>query len=133
MTIPSRAEVERLRPVLAACAQRILDEWIQDEDGHDELLGHGGACDLVADAMAEALREAWPEMDIATRWCDVDTHTSLVAALSDGVHSIDIPARVYEHGAGYVWRKIEGVRIEVDDVQVTMVDRDKESFHLYIE
>lgn len=131
--IPSSTDVRDMAPAIAEAAQRVVDEWTQDEDGHDELLGHGGACDLVADAMADAIRDAWPDVEIATQWSDVDTHTSLVAALSDGVHSIDVPARVYETGAGYVWRKIEGAAIGADDVQVILLDRDPDAFHLYVD
>ena len=41
-------EVESIRLELATAAQKIYDEWFQDEEGYDHEVGHGGICHLIA-------------------------------------------------------------------------------------
>lgn len=116
----TRDEMAALSGDLAAAAQTELDAWQQDEDGMDELLGAGGACGLVADAMGRVLSEH--DVTHARIGTDFDGgHEFLVALCEDGVVSVDIPARVYETGAGYVWAKKEGVTLTADDVMISVV------------
>lgn len=117
-TIPGSTAVQAAAGRLVAAAQAVLDDWVQDADGYDEILGHGGACQDVAAAMAETLG-ALGVSDIATLYTGFDGgHVFLVANLADGVFEIDIPPSVYETGAGYVWKKRAGVRLAATDVVV---------------
>lgn len=106
-----------LAPRLAEAAQTVLDEWQQDEEGNDDALGAGGACQDVAAAMAGVLSEAG--IETASIFTEFDGgHVFLMAHLEDGAYAIDIPARAYETGGGDVWTKREGIRLSADDVLV---------------
>ena len=115
-----KAEIEALAGDLVRVAQVELDAWQQDADGMDEVLGAGGACGLIAEAMAGVLAEN------GVTFARVDTefdggHEFLVALVDEGVVMVDIPARVYETGGGYVWTKREGVILTAEDVCVDVV------------
>lgn len=114
------AKLLELAPDLAAAAQSVVDEWEQDENGLDPELGSGGCCGLMADAMGAVLAAAGAEsFRIGT---DFDGgHEFLVALCEEGVAEVDVPARVYEIGSGYVWRKRQGVTITPEDVVIARV------------
>lgn len=115
-------DVQGWRDRLVAAAQAVLDEWVQDEEGFDEELGQGGACQDVAAAMRAVLDEEGVE-DCLEVYTDFDGgHVFSVLRLDDGIFQIDIPPSVYEAGAGYVWRKKEGVVLAPDDVSLFRVD-----------
>lgn len=124
VTYPVLADIMRLRDGLAAAAQRVYDEWQQDEHGHDGDLGTGGICDGVADAMVGVLEAAHPGMVAFTNYVETDTHVEVIVSLVEGVHRIDIPPSVYETGFGYVWRKKAGVAIDAEHVVVDLLDAD---------
>lgn len=109
-----------LRATCASMAQMILDEWQQDADGMDPLLGAGGACDLVASAICAGLCDAGVEAIVTGT--EFDGGHAFVHALVDGVvWSVDIPARIYETGYGYVWTKRPGVVLTPDDAALLAV------------
>ncbi|MCW3783007.1 hypothetical protein [Defluviimonas salinarum] len=127
---PTRADIDALRPALAVAAQACLDDWQQDKDGLDEVLGAGGACQEIASAMATVLCEAGVE-DVAEVYTEFDGgHVFLMARLAEGAFRVDIPPQAYETGAGYVWRKREGVTLSADDVVLHRVEpaMDREEF-----
>jgi hypothetical protein len=108
------------RADLVGTAQIVLDGWQQDEDGLDLVLGHGGACDLVASALAAALAEHGIEACVTGT--EFDGGHAFVHALVDGcVWAVDIPASVYETGYGYTWTKRPGVQLVVDDLTFLLV------------
>lgn len=55
MTMMTLTALRDSAPLLIKAAQAQLDEWQQDEDGIDEVLGAGGCCGLIADAMSGEL------------------------------------------------------------------------------
>lgn len=115
-----KSDLAILTPQLAIAAQEQLDEWVQDEEGFDEVLGAGGACGLIADAMASVLSEN------GVVFARIDTefdggHEFIAALCDEGVVTIDIPARIYENGAGFVWTKKPGVILSPDDVHIDVV------------
>jgi hypothetical protein len=111
----------KLRPQLAAAAQAVVDEWEQDEDGVDEEWGMGGACDRVADAMADIIAKELPEVDVRGGGQDGDDHAFLLVTRHREQYNVDIPANVYEIGGGYRWRKIPGAFITPEDVLIEAV------------
>ncbi len=122
-----------LRPALAAAAQRVYDEWVVEDPEDDELAGGddlagGGICDLIADAMVLALDgfEATTVLGMHG-----EQHISVVARAPAGVWAVDIDPGVYETGGGFAWKKIEGVTFEPDDVDITLLDRDLNSWGMY--
>ena len=111
------AAIRDVLPAIAEAAQRVYDEWEQ-VDGHDEVLGAGGICQDVANAMTDVLAGAGIEDVLSVHAQVGENHVFVVAMLPDGIYEIDIPPSVYEIGSGYVWKKREGVTIGSDDVLV---------------
>lgn len=100
-----------LAPALAAAAQAELDGWQQDADGVDPELGTGGACDRIASALAGVLSSHG--LDALVSGTEFDGGHAFVLALVDGAAwEVDIPARLYETGYGYVWRKRPNVVLD---------------------
>lgn len=102
---------EELRTKIAAAAQKIYDEWEQDEFGEDPELGTGGICQLIADAMADVLHEE-DEPKWVSRDCAGDEHVALYATPDDGqtTYLVDIPYSLYEERKGFLeWVKLPGV------------------------
>lgn len=120
MTKKTIRELRAASNQMILAAQDELDNWRQDENGVDEFLGTGGCCGLIADAMSHTL--SCLGFDIARLSTDFDGgHEFLVANTADGVFSVDIPARVYETGYGYVWTKRDGVVLTEEDVVLDRV------------
>jgi len=119
--IPSLSDVTALVDHLAAAARRIHDAWEQDIDGFDEEYGEGGICHDVADAMIDVLQRAGVDNAMPFHSTVGENHVWVVALLSDGVYSIDIPPHVYETGAGYVWTKRHDADIRGADVTIDRI------------
>ena len=108
--LPTRdsAFVRSISGELAAAAQAVYDDWMQDDDGMDEVYGAGGICHDIADRIVSVLSEKGVDA-VSVPAAVGENHVFAVAALADGVWSIDIPPNVYEAGGGYVWRKLPDV------------------------
>lgn len=113
-----------LRPQMASAAQAVLDDWTQDEDGYDEELGGGGACDRVSDAMRDVVAEAHPELEFQEGGQDGDDHAFFIAYDTDEAFAVDVHPSVYETGGGYSWRKVDGAEVGAGDVAVWEVERE---------
>jgi hypothetical protein len=114
--------LESLRSVIAAAAQKVVDEWQIDEEGLDPELGAGGICDRVADAIIETLYARINGIEAAPGAPEGEDHQWVVASDGKEAAIIDIPPGTYEIGSGYSWKKIEGARIEPDDVFIGPLD-----------
>ncbi|WP_411839596.1 hypothetical protein [Paracoccus sp. ME4] len=114
-------ELRALSPSIIAAAQSELDAWQQDEEGMDEKLGSGGACQEISDAIARIIGGAGGTT--AEIFTEFDGgHVFLMAHLDEGAFSVDIPPFVYEYGAGYSWTKREGVRLSPDDLVIQKLE-----------
>lgn len=126
------ASLKTLRPQIAAAAQRVYNDWAQDEEGFDEELGEGGICHLIADEVAGLLSQEG--FDAATVSAQVgDQHVWVVVKTDSGVYLVDIPPSVYETGGGYRWRKRPGVEFAVDDVVIERESSDPDDFERFLE
>ena len=113
-------ELQDTFPAIILSAQEELDAWVQDANGHDEVLGAGGACGLIADRISEVLSGE----GFLTARMDTDFdggHEFVMALVDEGAFIVDIPASVYESGSGYVWTKKEGVLLTSEDVSLLKV------------
>ncbi len=57
-----------------------------------------------------------------------EQHVYTVVKTKDGVISVDIAPGTYETGAGYTWKKIEGVQFDASDIQFYTIDSDPSTF-----
>lgn len=119
------SQIIAIKPQLAAAAQQVYSEWEQDEEGFDEMLGTGGICQDIAEAMVDVIYQNIPDAEV--RIVDNngvgEQHVWLVAYRNYGNDqfegcSVDIHPSVYETGGGYSWRKIPDVVFDVNDVSV---------------
>ena len=52
-----------------------------------------------------------------------DEHAYIIVFNDTEAYEVDIPPGVYETGRGYSWKKIEGARIEPENVVINPVPR----------
>jgi len=118
-----KRKIEALRPQLVIAAQKVYDDWEQDEEGHCDWLGYGGICQDIADEQAEILEEHG--IDAASVSSSHEQHVFVLAFDNDEAYVIDIYPGVYETGGGFCWRKIPDVEFDWQDVVVERVDRNE--------
>lgn len=112
-----------LRPSLARAAQRVVDEWEQDDEGVDEEFGTGGACDAVARAMEDVIAQRMPGVEFRDGGQEGGDHAFVIVLTDSEAYAVDVPADVYETGGGYRWRKRRGAVISPEDVVVERLRR----------
>jgi len=113
-------QLKNLKPEFAKAAQRVYEQWEQDEDGVDPELGAGGICQDVADAMADVVLEyGVGDVEIVDNNGVGEQHVWIVVYNETGeAYHVDIPPSVYEIGSGYKWRKNIDVEIKAEDVSI---------------
>jgi len=130
--LKSIKEIESLKPTMILKAQNVYNNWKQDDQGHDEEYGGGGICHNIADEIASVLNDNG--IDAATVSATVGTqHVYTIGKFQEGVYEIDIYPSTYETGAAYTWKKIPNVKFDNDDIVVSRIDSDPESFDTYME
>lgn len=114
-----------LRNDFAIAAQKVYDEWEQDEEGNDEIYGSGGICDDIADAMCDVINNR-TNYDCFHLYDEYDCHTSIYVydVNSKQIFNVNIPPYVYEKGFGYSWKKINDVTFNLNDIDISEVDYD---------
>lgn len=120
LPVSLRAQLDALRPQLAAVAQRVYDQW--DPDDEDNEFGGGGICDVVAREMEGVIGSEIDDVEIEDGGHDGDDHAWLLVSRGGTTYAVDIPPGVYEVGGGYSWRKLPDVTITPDDVVIEHVD-----------
>jgi len=105
-------------PKIAEAAQRIYDEWNPDDEFDD--YGGGGICDEVAAEIGGVLADAG--FEVIDGGQEGSDHAYVVAHDGKRAFVVDIPASVYETGAGYSWEKLPDVEIDPSDVQIYETD-----------
>jgi hypothetical protein len=126
-----------LRPQLAQAAQKVYDDWYQDETGHDEMYGMGGICHDIADAIVDVIYQNIPGVLAGTTnpscgenhvwtmvcWEEEELDEDGESANNEG-YVVDVPYHVYETGGGYNWKKIPDVEFSPDDITISFVSPD---------
>ena len=125
------SRLQQLRPQIALAAQKVYDEWEQDEEGCDVMLGTGGICQDIAEAVCNVLTEAGIECGTVSQEVG-EQHVYAVARTDDGVYSVDISPYRYERGGGYCWKKIPDVQFDASDVDLYRMSVDPEDFDRYM-
>lgn len=111
-----------LRPQMAAAAQRVIDEWEQDEEGLDPELGAGGVCDRIAGALMDVIYERIDGVEADFGAPEGHDHEWVVVTDGREAFVVDIPPHVYEIGGGYSWRKVEGAQVSPSDIVIDPLD-----------
>ncbi len=116
-----------LMPQFCQAAQKVYDEWDQDEEGIDLVLGSGGICQDIAEEISGVLLENG--INAGTVHAEIgEQHVWTVAWENDNeeeedpkpynAYEIDIHPYTYESGGGYNWKKIQGVRFSPEDIVI---------------
>lgn len=126
---PSLADLKVILPQLTQAAQKVYNDWDQNED--DELNG-GGICHLIADAMCDEMSKIG--IECATISYSIgEVHVAAIAKLDDGVYTIDIHPSHYETGGGYTWHKIPDVQFKPNYISITKETSNPDDFPQYID
>lgn len=111
--------LQGIRDKMAAAAQRVYNDWVQDEDGIDDHYGGGGICDDVSEAMADTIAQNTP-YDAITIHNEAFCHTACYVVDYENKILIkaDISPYNYEQGTAYTWKKKDGVVFTADMVDI---------------
>ena len=121
--------INTLKKDLINAAQKVYNQWEQDEEGHDEHYGSGGICDDIAEEMCNVISNK-------TKYCcfhlynEYDCHTSIYVYDTENkeIYNIDIPPYVYEQGNAYTWKKIPDVQFFERNVTIENRSYDYDDF-----
>ncbi|NJO65275.1 MAG: hypothetical protein HC836_46415 [Richelia sp. RM2_1_2] len=115
-----KAKLESLSVQFASAAQKVYDEWEQDEEGHDEIYGSGGICDDIADDMCDVVHTN-TSYGCFTKYDEYACHTSIYVYDIENkiLMFVDISPYNYETGGGYTWKKIPDVKFQPQMVDVS--------------
>lgn len=115
----------RLRSDLVLSAQKVYNDWEQDEEGYDEVYGSGGICDDIAEAMCEVINNK-TNYGCFHLYNEYDCHTSIYVYdnSTKQIYNVDIPPYVYEKGTGYNWKKINDVSFNINHISIDEVEWD---------
>ena len=120
-------DIKLLIPKLVIKAQEKYDEWSQDDDGMDDMLGSGGICQEIADGFSDVFNSNG--IDATTVSAEIgEQHVWTIIKLDDGVYEVDIPPSVYETGGGYSWKKRPNVRFDSSDIIINRLSADPNKF-----
>ena len=113
-------ELFAVRDQIAAAAQKVYDDWAQDEEGFDEEFGGGGICDAVQRAMSDVIVSNI-ECELDDGGWEGDDHANLLVSRDEEQYLVDIPAQTYETGGGMNWKKLPDIAITADDVIIAPI------------
>lgn len=121
-----------LKSDIAIAAQKVYDDWEQNEEGYCDELGYGGICQDIADAICNVLINNNIECTPVPEEIG-EQHVYTVAKLDDGIYVVDISPYTYETGGGYCWKKIPDVIFDENDIIINKLSADPEDFQNYID
>jgi hypothetical protein len=126
--LKSVEDIKKLVPQMVVAAQKVYDEWQQDENGEDPELGVGGVCQDIAEAISGVLNSNGIDAATVDNGGMGEQHVWAIAKTFDGVYEVDIPYSSYERGGGYTWRKIPNVKFTPRDIHIYKLSVDPEDF-----
>jgi len=127
----TKSPLSSLKTKLAEAAQKVYNEWEQNEEGYCDYLGYGGICQDIAEAICNVLSNNNIECTTVSQQIG-DQHVYAVAKLEDGIYIVDIPPYSYETGGGYCWKKIPDVIFDEEYILIDRISADPEEFEEYI-
>ena len=130
--LKDEAFLRSLAPLMAKAAQKEYDEWEQDEEGVDEVLGTGGICQDIAANMASVMSQHGIDCTTVSQSVG-EQHVYCICKLQEGVYEVDIPPYAYESGGGYTWRKLPNVTFDESYISIHRLSSDPNDFEQYTE
>jgi len=121
-----------LVPRFAAAAQKVYDEWDQDEEGMDEVLGTGGICQDIAAAICDVMNDHGIDCSTVSQAVG-EQHVYCICKLQEGVYEVDIPPYSYESGGGYTWKKLPNIKFDDSYITIHRLSSDPSEFEQYAE
>jgi hypothetical protein len=106
-----KKELNELRSDMVNIAQKIYDDWEEDEF-------EGGICDLIADEISSLIDSKLSNIEIFEGGHDGDDHAWIIIERDNTQYGVNIPSDVYEVGGGYNWRKRKNVIFDIDDIEI---------------
>ncbi len=123
---PLGQKLMALRGEMAAAAQKVYDDWAQDEEGNDFEYGCGGICDNIAEAIGDvASSKTGANATTQNSEGMGENHTWAIVWDDDEAYEVDIAPGNYETGGGYAWKKRLGVEFTAGIVGMGLIDRDQ--------
>ena len=123
-------EVEAIRLELAYAAQKIYDEWVQDEEGYDHEVGNGGICHLIADELIDVLYEHNINR-CETTSSTSEQHVYITGQFREGIYMIDVPYSIYETGGAYIWKKRPDIKFAAEHIDIYRLDTNPRRLRQY--
>jgi hypothetical protein len=96
------------------------------------MLGEGGICQDIAEAMCDILIKYDIEC-ITVSQSIGEQHVYVIAQTNDGIFDVDISPYTYETGGGYTWKKRKNVKFDSSDIIINKLSSDPEDYNNYIE
>jgi len=125
--LKSIKDVKRFLPQIIQKAQKVYDDWDENEDEY----GGGGICHLIADDISFELNQAG--IDASTVSATIgEQHVWVVFAVKEGVYNLDIPPYCYEKGGGYSWQKLPNVKFDASHITIDRLSPNPEDFENFI-
>lgn len=128
MAGPLYVKLMTLRPQMAFAAQKVYNNWEQDEDGMDPDLGGGGICDEVARAISDVIAHNIQNAEFADGGQEGDDHAYMIVYNQQEAYGVDIPCHIYEKGGGYSWQKLPGVHFSPTDIAIWEVPHPEQGY-----
>lgn len=93
---------------MATAAQKIYDEWTEEDQG--------GICDQIAQEISGVIASHIENIELDEYGHEGDDHAAVVVKRGEKSYLINIPHSIYETGGGYSWKKIPNVQFKPDDI-----------------
>jgi len=121
--------INNLKYDLINAAQKVYNQWEQDEEGYDEVYGSGGICDDIAEAMCDIINNK-TQYGCFHLYNEYDCHTSIYVydINTKELFNVDIPPYVYERGNAYTWKKIPNVQFSQNNIIINNMSSDYDDY-----
>lgn len=123
--------LNQLKKKIVPKIQEVYNNWKQDDDGLDDILGSGGICQDIAGAICDVLSDN--EIECTTVSQEIgEQHVYTIAKMDNGVYEIDVSPYTYETGGGYNWKKIPDVIFDESDIIIKRLSSDSNDYNNYL-
>ena len=126
--------IDSIKPQLALAAEKVYNDWDQDEEGNSEEYGSGGICDTIASELCSTFDGLRPsnlaDWESFSMYKENECHTDMYVVNHQikKIYEVGLPPHAYESGGGYTWKKKREHEINPAAFHVTDMYLDYENF-----